>query len=594
MRKLEYSDIVAWVEQQMLNKESDDVEFKSAAGGFPGSFWETYSSFANTNGGTIVLGVKEKNNVFSIDNLTSEQVEKYKKEFWRNVNNPEKISRNILTSDDVKQVELEGSNILLFYIPRAPREERPIFCTPNPDNGTYKRDNEGDFKCTPSEVRCMFADANVNKPADSRILENYSLNDIDMNSLDQYRRLFDLAKPGHAWLAQDDMGLLKKLGAYRIDRKTGKEGFTMAGMLMFGKTESIIDEECVPFFFPDYRELPDNPSSTSRWIDRVCPDGTWEVNIFQFYRRTLVKLQEGLPIPFVLEGDMRKDETPAHIAIREALINTLIHADYSINSPIVITKSKERIEFSNPGNLLVSKRQYYEGGISVCRNTSLQKMFMMLGRAEKAGSGADTIINGWKKSNRVSPNLREEVRPDKVVLTLSMASFIDEDTKQKLVSLYGKDILNIDHNKLMTLSLASQEGSVSNERLRYSLDMHRYDITQMLRSLCNDGLLVSEGSGRGTYYRLCHVASNVASNVASGEVIEHHQKIKKRLGQKELFAEVQNAADDWISLEDIALKVGRSKQYLNNKVIPTMVTLGLLERRIPQNPKSPDQMYRRK
>ena len=52
MRKLEYSDIVAWVEQQMLNKESDDVEFKSAAGGFPGSFWETYSSFANTNGGT--------------------------------------------------------------------------------------------------------------------------------------------------------------------------------------------------------------------------------------------------------------------------------------------------------------------------------------------------------------------------------------------------------------------------------------------------------------------------------------------------------------------------------------------------------------
>ena len=81
MRKLEYSDIVAWVEQQMFNKESDDVEFKSAAGGFPGSFWETYSSFANTNGGTIVLGIKEKNNVFSIDNLTSEQVENYKKIF---------------------------------------------------------------------------------------------------------------------------------------------------------------------------------------------------------------------------------------------------------------------------------------------------------------------------------------------------------------------------------------------------------------------------------------------------------------------------------------------------------------------------------
>ena len=48
------------------------------------------------------------------------------------------------------------------------------------------------------------------------------------------------------------------------------ERLTKAGMLMFGKTESIIDEECVSFFFPNYRELPDKPSSASRWIDCVC------------------------------------------------------------------------------------------------------------------------------------------------------------------------------------------------------------------------------------------------------------------------------------------------------------------------------------
>ena len=49
--------------------------------------------------------------MFSFDNLTSEQVEKYKKDFWRNANNPEKISRNIFTSDGVKQVGLEVSNL---------------------------------------------------------------------------------------------------------------------------------------------------------------------------------------------------------------------------------------------------------------------------------------------------------------------------------------------------------------------------------------------------------------------------------------------------------------------------------------------------
>jgi predicted HTH transcriptional regulator len=88
-------------------------------------------------------------------------------------------------------------------------------------------------------------------------------------------------------------------------------------------------------------------------------------------------LQEILPVPFKLEGDTRKDETPAHIAVREALINTLVHADYSVNASTVITRSKSELMFSNPGCLLVSKQQFYEGGDSVCRNVSLQKMFMM-------------------------------------------------------------------------------------------------------------------------------------------------------------------------------------------------------------------------
>lgn len=42
----------------LLDKESNEVEFKSARGGFPGSFWETYSSFANTDGGAVIFGAK--------------------------------------------------------------------------------------------------------------------------------------------------------------------------------------------------------------------------------------------------------------------------------------------------------------------------------------------------------------------------------------------------------------------------------------------------------------------------------------------------------------------------------------------------------
>lgn len=62
--------------------ETLEVEFKSARGGFPGSFWESYSAFANTNGGIIVLGVVEKNNRFLFDGLTEETIVRYKKIFW--------------------------------------------------------------------------------------------------------------------------------------------------------------------------------------------------------------------------------------------------------------------------------------------------------------------------------------------------------------------------------------------------------------------------------------------------------------------------------------------------------------------------------
>lgn len=59
--------------------ESTEIEFKSAKGGFPGSLWETYSAFANTNGGIIVLGISEKSGKFISDKLTEAQIAKLKK-----------------------------------------------------------------------------------------------------------------------------------------------------------------------------------------------------------------------------------------------------------------------------------------------------------------------------------------------------------------------------------------------------------------------------------------------------------------------------------------------------------------------------------
>ena len=167
-------DFKDFIEDLLIHSECDDIEFKSAAGGFPGSFWETYSAFANSEGGVIVLGVAEKKNGYQLDNLSDETIEKYTKDFWNNVNNRSTISCNLMKSDDLQIVEYKKYKIMLFFIPMASREQKPVYRSTQPYNGTFKRNYEGDYKCTEREVQRMFSDANVSSPADSRILNNYT------------------------------------------------------------------------------------------------------------------------------------------------------------------------------------------------------------------------------------------------------------------------------------------------------------------------------------------------------------------------------------------------------------------------------------
>lgn len=589
----------------LLNSvESDDLEFKSAAGGFPGSFWDTYSAFANSEGGVIVLGVIERKGKFYIDNLSDEQVEKYTKDFWNNVNNRATVSCNLLKTEDVVVEDYNGHKLMLFFIPRASREHRPVYRTSQPYDGTFKRNHEGDYKCTEREVQRMFSDANVSNPADSRILRNYSLNDLDMESVAQYRQLFKLAKPDHPWSVLSDF----EIGAYRIERSTKEEGFTLAGVLMFGKEDAITDTECCPNFFSDYREkLLDNPEI--RWTNRVCPDGTWEASLFQFYLRVLPRLCAVLPKPFILKDNIRRDDPPAHIAVREALVNLCIHTDYSADATMVVRLFPNKMVFSNPGTLLVSKTQYYEESTSVCRNTTLQKMFMQIGSAEKAGSGVDKILAGWRFANWRAPMLRLLTQPDIVELTMMMESLTDDATKERLAQIFGPKITTIGQKRLLALNAACIDGYVTNESLRVVLDIHKAEIADLLKDMCQDGLLVQDGYGRGTKYYLPNGDSNIPSNIASSgsKVANLSSNIpspnisisnmeslrkKKKLSFEELKKLICLVCSDWQSLDELALQVNRNKTYLKIYVIPRMLADKSLEMMFSGVPKHPRQKYK--
>lgn len=261
---------------------------------------------------------------------------------------------------------------------------------------------------------------------------------------------------------------------------------------MFGKTEAITDVECLPDFMVDYREIPADTSVT-RWADRLYPDGTWEANLFQFYRKTLLKLFAFLPKPFILKGDERQDETPTHEAVREALINLCVHSTYGKSPRLVVEKRPNYMVMSNPGTLLISKEQYFEGGHSECRNPSLQKMFGLIGRSDKAGSGVDKILKGWKYAKWRRPYLNEKSRPDMVDLYLPLESLHADDTINRLKSIYGNSITEIEPNRLTVLLMALTESSVSNFSLQNVLELHPADITKLLKDMCGEGLLIHSG-----------------------------------------------------------------------------------------------------
>jgi predicted HTH transcriptional regulator len=405
--------------------EGSALEFKSAKGGLPESFWETFSAFANTQGGLIILGVKENNGKFLVDALSEERVNIYKKRFWDNAHNKEKVSATMLTERDVEVVEIGGGFIMIFKVPRASYDIRPVYLTKNSFGNTFKRNHEGDYRCTDIEVRELFSDANhLNMPFDSEILPNYSMDDLDMASLRGYRQRFLLRKENHPWNNLDDFNFLNKIGGYRVDRESGKEGFTRACILMFGKSESITDNVCTPWYFVDYQERL-SEDILQRWSDRVYPDGSWEANLFQFFFKVYTKLSNTLPTPFILDNITRVEETSAHIAIREALVNTLVHCSYAEQGNIVILREKDRIIMRNPGRMLISVEDFYVGSHSLCRNPILQKMFMFLGYGEKAGSGADFIVKGWEDNKWGKPELVESVQPDIVTLSLVVESIKD-------------------------------------------------------------------------------------------------------------------------------------------------------------------------
>lgn len=486
--------------------ENDEIECKEASRGLPKDLWETYSAFANTSGGTILLGIKETKGIFNVIGI--ENPDNILKDLWDNLNNPKKVSSNILNNSLITIREIDNKKIILINVPKAERKERPVYIGENPFNeskhaGTYRRNYSGDYKCSNEEIKRMIADQ-LDESQDSIILEGFSMEDLNKDTINSFRNRLRAVKPNHPWVSLDDKSFLYKLGAYDKDRKTKKEGITAAGLLMFGEERSITDE--FHKYFLDYRE---KMSDEVRWDYRVISsDGTWSGNIFDFYFKIINRITDNLNVPFRIVNGVRQEDTRVHEAVREAVANALIHADYRLPRGIVIEKGKTFFKISNPGSLRITREEALKGGISDPRNENIFKMFNLLGIGERAGSGLENIQLAWKEQEWLAPDLEELYNPDRISLTLRTVSMLPKESINLLKAVLKEKYSELNKEEVVALVAAHQEEYVTNNRLQQLLDTHALISNKILSSLVNKEYLEADGIGRGTKYYLTKIFKN--------------------------------------------------------------------------------------
>ena len=406
-------------------RENNRLEVKKAKGGLPNSLWDTYSAMANCYGGMILLGVAEKEDgSFATTGLKN--VEKLQKDFWNTVNNSQKVSINLFTDDDVESYEVNGDIILAIRVPRANREDKPVYVNDDMFKGTFRRNGEGDYHCTKAEVKAMLRDQ-TEETSDMKILEDMEISGLNMETVHAYRNRHTAYRSEHVWQGLTDEEYLERIGAAKRLKADRRLHPTAAGLLMFGEEFRILYE--YPEYFLDYREMLD-PSI--RWTDRLqSSSGDWTGNLFDFFFRVYSKLVKDLKIPFKLEGITRIDDTPVHKALREALANCLVNTDFFVPRGVVIRKDTDKIIIENPGYIRTGKDQMLKGGISDPRNKALMKMFNLIGIGERAGSGVPDIFAVWDSQGWVMPEVEEEFNPDRTILTLSFVKKQAEKTSGK-------------------------------------------------------------------------------------------------------------------------------------------------------------------
>ena len=557
-----------------LLRESAEIECKLASGkdgqgAIPKDMWETYSAFANTDGGYIVLGLKENKKGFTPVGIKN--IAKVRSDLFNTVNS-QKVSVNLLTNDAVQELVIDDCSLLIIHVRRAKREERPVFLNSNPMGNSFRRMDETDQVLSTEHVKRMLAEQ-IEDSRDSEILAHFGMEDLDLDTLKVYRQTYANLNPAHPWNELDNAEFLRSIGGWRVNRETGQQGLTAAGLLMFGRHISI--QEKYPYYMLDYQERPE-AKTERRWVDRLTLDGAWSGNLYDFSRKVYRKLIDDIKVPFELKNGVRQEDTPVHIALREALANVLIHADYTGLASVLVVKRPDMFGFRNPGLMRIPIEIALQGGEPDCRNRLLAQMFRYVKFGEQAGSGLPQILDGWKSQHWKVPLLRETTEPyEQTLLELRMVDLYPKEVIDKLNKLFPTTFNSLSELERTIAITVHSSFYLTHHQICTQTSAYSREVTLALVKLQKLAMIESSGEQKSKVYHAPNVEIPTPDNVmgqffAENLLVTPPEKAAPDLAPDltpDLTPDIDNNQRLWSELEALAKPVRGNSRTVGKETI---------------------------
>lgn len=391
------------LEEWLLNvHEKYYIELKKAQE-LPKSFWETYSSFSNTAGGIIVLGIEERTPQNIICGVAN--AEKTVASFWNQVSNKEKVSFRTVENEGVHMYTIGDKKIVVICVREAPDHYKPVHINGKLEN-SYIRTGDGDRLISREELSAFLRNANPNM--DSMLANGINFQDLDEDSVFSFKEKVNKRYPKKKYLELSNEEFLIEIGACLNNKETNRVEVKRGALLFLGRINAI--KQIYPQFHLDYFN---RRGSNPRWIDRVSDDepSDYEMNLYNFYTIVYDKLKLLLQEPFHLDDyQLRMPLSDFDETLRECLVNALAHADYMQGYPSTkIEVFDGWFKFTNPGKMLVSARQFVVGGDSRPRNETIMKMFRLLGASERQGFGGPLIFKSAASNDYRCPEFITDI-----------------------------------------------------------------------------------------------------------------------------------------------------------------------------------------